>query len=146
MTTEELNELEVLLSAVPTLAGPWVSCENGAVGCGHITEEQDEETGQRLCVAAQHVVCGTDDRFIREYICFIHNHARALIRSAKRERLLQAEVEATREAITRHRDNSDSIMVPASMGTRNGGIGSSRITKMLTARASTDLFDQENPA
>jgi hypothetical protein len=53
-TPLDLDKLmELAEKATP---GPWYDRSDGAVGCGCITEEQDQETGQRYLVDCQHWV------------------------------------------------------------------------------------------
>lgn len=71
MTSAKIDELDAMRAKAT--AGEWHACENGAIGGGHLHQEQDEESGQVYVVSCQHVIAGCDGRDDREYIAALHN-------------------------------------------------------------------------
>lgn len=135
MTAEELNELERRSKELDE-ARQEVADNPHTERCERHDANDEAASDECLgCVAQLHYVVARA-LLIKSF----SNHARALIRSAKRERLLQAEVEAWRE--------QDAAWYGDHEGTTSDYIDQAAKAdeKVDATRAALDLFDQENPA
>lgn len=78
---KELAELHAKARA--EVGDQLVACSNGAIGGGHIHQEQDEETGHVYPTACQFVAAGSDIPPMRDAIAALHNNFPALLALAR---------------------------------------------------------------